>query len=169
MKRTVWTYGLISGAIVSGMMVGSLPFLNTADFRKGDFLGYTGIVVAALLVFFGVRSYRENVAAGRITFGRGLAVGVLIALVSSVCYVAAWEIMYFGVMPGVGDKLAACMVDRVKASGAGPEKVDAMVKQTETFKKLWANPVTNAAVTFIEPFPVGLVAALISAAALKRK
>jgi hypothetical protein len=40
---------------------------------------------------------------------------------------------------------------------------------TETFKKLWANPVTNAAVTFIEPFPVGLVAALISAAALRRK
>ena len=169
MKRTVWTYGLISGAIVSGMMIGSLPFLNTADFRKGDILGYTGIVVAALLVFFGVRSYRENVAAGRITFGRGLAVGVLIALVSSVCYVAAWEIMYFGVMPGVGDKIAACMVDRVKASGASEEQVDAMIQQTETFKKLWANPVTNAAVTFIEPFPIGLVAALISAAALRRK
>jgi hypothetical protein len=169
MKRTVLIFGLLSGAVVAGMMGTSLAFMNAAESRKGDIFGYTGIVLGALLVFFGVRSYRENVAAGRISFGRGLAVGVLVALVSSCCYVATWEILYFGVMPGVGDRLAACMVERVKASGASQEKVDAMVQQTETYKKLWDNPLNNAAVTFIEPFPIGLAAALISAAVLRKK
>jgi hypothetical protein len=41
-----------------------------------------------------VRSYRENVAGGRLSFGRGFAVGILIALISSACYVGAWEIVY---------------------------------------------------------------------------
>jgi hypothetical protein len=45
------------------------------------------IVLSALLVFFGVRSYRENAAGGRLTFGPGFAVGILITLISSACYV----------------------------------------------------------------------------------
>jgi hypothetical protein len=39
----------------------------------------------------------------------------------------------------------------------------------ESFKKLYANPVFNAAVTFLEPFPVGLLVALISAAVLRKR
>jgi len=168
MKKTVWTYGLISGAISAGMMLAALPFMNSANWSKGEIFGWTSIVLAALLVFFGVRSYRENVAAGRLTFGRGLAVGALIALISSSCYVASWEILYFSV-PGMGDKLTTCMIDRVKASGASQEKIDATVQQTQMFKKLWDNPLTNAAVTFIEPLPVGLAFALVSAALLRKK
>ena len=169
MKRTILIFGLISGAIISGTMLASVPFITADNMKRGEVFGYTGIVLGALLVFFGVRSYRENVAAGRMSFGRGLAVGVLIALVSSLCYVATWEILYFGVMPGIGDKVAACMVDRVKASGGSQEQVDAMVAQTDTYKKLWANPLTNVAVTLIEPFPIGFAAALLSAAFLRRK
>jgi hypothetical protein len=168
MKKTVWTYGLLSGAISAVTMLVGLLFMNSGNLGKSEIFGWTSIVLAALLVFFGVRSYRENVSAGRLTFGRGLAVGALIALISSCCYVATWEIIYFSV-PGFGEKLVTCMVDRVKDSGASQEKIDAMVKQTEMFKKLWANPVTNAAVTFIEPLPVGLAFALVSAALLRKK
>jgi hypothetical protein len=36
-------------------------------------------------------------------------------------------------------------------------------------KESYENPLFNAAMTFIEPFPIGLVITLISAAALRRK
>ena len=36
-------------------------------------------------------------------------------------------------------------------------------------KALYDNPVTNAAITFIEPFPVGLVVTLVSAGILRRR
>ena len=38
-----------------------------------------------------------------------------------------------------------------------------------SFKEAYDNPLTNAAYTFIEPFPVGLLVTVISAAALRRK
>jgi len=69
--------------------------MEKIGFDKGMFVGYTAIVVSFLLVFFGIRSYRENVGNGHITFGRGLAVGILIALITSLSYVATWEIIYF--------------------------------------------------------------------------
>jgi hypothetical protein len=75
------------------------------------------------MVFFGVRSYRENAAGGRLTFGRGFAVGILITLISSACHVG-WEIVYFKLMPGFAEKYAVHMVERAKASGASQQKED---------------------------------------------
>jgi len=38
------------------------------------------MVVAFLMVFFGVRSYRDNVAGGSVTFGHAFAVGLAVAI-----------------------------------------------------------------------------------------
>ena len=77
MKRTVWIFGLISGAIVSVMMLAVLPFQHSIGFDRSAIIGYTTMVLAFLLIFFGVRSYRDNVAGGTIGFGRAMAVGTL--------------------------------------------------------------------------------------------
>ena len=37
------------------------------------------------------------------------------------------------------------------------------------FKEMYENPFFNAAITFTEPFPVGLIITLISAAILRKK
>jgi hypothetical protein len=42
-------------------------------------------------------------------------------------------------------------------------------RQMESFKKLYDTPLLNAAVTFLEPFPVGLLVTLISAAVLRKR
>jgi hypothetical protein len=87
MKRTVLTFGLISGVFSSVMMLLTVPFLDRIV-DHGEILGYSLIVLSFLLVFFGVRSYRDNVAGGALTFGRALAVGLLITLISCTFYVA---------------------------------------------------------------------------------
>lgn len=169
MKKTVLTFGLISGAITAIAMLATIPFVDKIGFDKGEILGYTLIVLSALFIFFGVRSYRENVSGGRLTFGRGLAVGILISLISSLCYVATWEIVYYKFMPDFADKYASAMVERAKASGAGPEKVEKATQDANNFKEMYKNPVINVAVTFSEVFPVGLAVTLLSAAILRRK
>lgn len=118
MKKTVLTFGLISGVISAAMMLVTIPFVDKVGWEKGEILGYTTIVLSALMVFFGVRSYRENVGGGRLTFGRGFAVGILITLISCACYVGTWEIVYYKFMPGFAEKYAAHMVERAKASEA---------------------------------------------------
>ena len=169
MRKTVLIFGLISAALYTAMMLATFPLIDTIGIEKTDFIGYTTFVLSALLVFFGIRSFRENVGDGRMTFGRGLAVGLLITLVSSVCYVAAFQIAYFKLMPGLGEKYAACMIDRARASGASQQEIDEKTKQAQTLKRLWDNPLTNAAVAFAEPFPIGLVAAAISATILRKR
>ena len=65
MKKTVWTFGLISGAILSALMAISMPFVDALGNDRAEILGYTTMVLSFLLVYFGVRSYRDNVAGGR--------------------------------------------------------------------------------------------------------
>ena len=169
MKKTVLTFGLISGAIAILTMLATIPFIRSMEHGKADFLGYTSFVLTALLVFFGIRSFRENTGSGRISFGRGLAVGVLITLVSWVCFAAAFQIVYFKVVPDFGDKFSVCMVERVRASGGSQQKIDEAAKRASTFKGLWDNPLTNAALTFATSVPIGLAVSAISAAILRRR
>lgn len=169
MKKTVLTFGLISGAVSTAMMLATFPLIDSIGLEKTDVIGYTSIVLSALLVFFGVRAYRDNAGAGRFTFGRAFAVGLLITLISCVCYVVSFQIAYFKLIPELGDKYAACMVERVRASGANQEKIAEMAKQAQSLKQLYDSPVTNAALSFAESFPIGLVATAISAAILRKR
>ena len=72
MKKTVLIFGLLSGALMSLMMVLVLPFHDQIGFDRGLVVGYTTMVLAFLFIFFGVKSYRDNVGRGTIGFGRGL-------------------------------------------------------------------------------------------------
>lgn len=169
MKKIVLTFGLISGTIVSGMMLVTLPFHDAIGFDRSLILGYTSMVLAFLLVFFGVRSYRDNVAGGTVRFGRAFAVGALIALVSSLCYVAAWEVAYFTFAPDYLTKYQARTLEKARAEGASEEALSKMKVEMDKFEVLYRNPAINAAITLVEPLPVGLVVALVSAGVLSRR
>jgi len=169
MKKTVLTFGLISGVVSSLMMLATLPFIHRIGFDKGAVIGYTSIVLCFLLVFFGIRSYRENVGNGSITFGRAFGVGILITLISCAFYVVTWEIIYFKLMPDFADKFTNYAVEQVRASGASQQVIDAKMQEMKSFIVKYNNPLFNAAITFTEPFPIGLIITLISAAVLRKK
>jgi hypothetical protein len=169
MKKTVLTFGLISGALCSLMMAATVPFEDKIGFDRGELVGYTVIVLSFLLVFFGIRSHRDNAGNGVITFRKAFTVGILITLITCVCYVVTWEVLYFNFLPDFMDKYAAHVIEKVKASGANPASVQAQLQQLKKYKEWYDNPFLNAAITFIEPFPVGLVITLISAAVLRKK
>jgi hypothetical protein len=170
MKRIVLSFGLISGALMALFMFATMPFIDKIGMDKGYFVGYTSMVLAFMLVFFGIRSYRENIGGGAISFGRAFAVGILIAVISSICYVIAWEILYRNFMPDFMDKYAAYMIEKARAAGASAQAIQAQQQQMQQFKQLYdSNPFVNFAMTFIEPFPVGLIITLISALILKKK
>ena len=169
MKKTVLTFGLLSGAVSSILMLATVPFIDRIGFDRGVIVGYTAIVLSFLLVFFGIRSYRENVGGGQITFGRALSVGLLITLISCLFYVVTWEIVYFKFMPDFADKYSTYMVDKLKTSGASQQAIDAKVQEMQGMKAVLDNPFLNGAFTFLEPFPIGLLISLISAGIVRRR
>ncbi len=168
MKKIVWTFGLIAGGIMSLMMIVTLPFEKEFE-GTSLIIGYTTMVLAFLLIFFGIRSYRDTVGGTSIGFGRALGVGVLIALVASACYVATWEVISHKFMPDFAAKYEAATIKRLQESGKSQAEIDAGIAKAKQFTVMYQNPLFNVMMTFIEPMPVGLVIALISAGVLSRK
>lgn len=169
MKRTVWKFGLYAGGVMSVLMLVSLPFEKVIGYDLALVVGYTSMVLAFLFIFFGVRSYRDAIGQGAIGFGRALAVGSLIAVVASVCYTATWEVIYYWIAPDFAARYEALEVNRVKTSGASQQEIDKRVGELKHFSELYKNPAVNIAYTIIEPLPVGLVIALVTAGVLRRR
>jgi len=126
-------------------------------------------VLAFMLIFFGVRSYRDNVAGGTVRFGRAFAVGALIATVASLCYVATWEVIYYTVKPDFLTNYQAHVLDKARADGENPAAIAERKAEMDKFAELYKNPAINAAITFLEPLPVALIIALVTAGVLSRR
>lgn len=169
MRKTVLTFGLIAGAILSVMMLITLPFHDEIGYDRSAIIGYTTMVLAFLLIFFGVRSYRDNVAGGTISFGRAFGVGILIGVVASLCYVATWEISYPRFAPDFVEKYTAYTLDKARADGATEEALAKKRTEMKQFAEAYKNPIINSAYTFVEPMPVALIIALVSAGVLSRR
>ena len=169
MKKTVLTFGLIAGVIVSAMLLIQLTFHDAIGFDRGMVVGYTSMVLAFLLIFFGVRSYRDNVAGGSIRFIRAFAVGSLIGLVASLCYVATWLVVHERMAPDYLSKYQVYTLEKARAEGASEEAIERQRVEMEEFEKLYENPAVKAAITLLEPLPVALVIALVSAGVLSRR
>ena len=168
MKKTVLTFGLISGVILSAMMLITLPFHDAIGFDRAMLVGYTTMVLAFLLIYFGVRSYRDNVAGGSVTFGRAFVVGMLIGLVASACYVATWQMVYYGTDSDYLEKYQAHTLEKARAEGESEAQIAARKAELDRFAVMYRNPLINAAFTILEPLPVALVLSLVSAGVLSR-
>ncbi|HEU4934318.1 MAG TPA: DUF4199 domain-containing protein [Pyrinomonadaceae bacterium] len=170
MKRIVLTFGLISGAILAAMMVATIPFVDQIGFDRSMIIGYTTMVLAFLLVFFGIRSYRETIGKGQISFLRALGVGLLIVTVATLCYVVTWEIIYHNFFPDFGDKYLAYGIEQVRTSGKSPQEIENEIEYMRRMMGLYNSSVLfSAAVTFLEPLPVGLPVSFISALILRKR
>jgi hypothetical protein len=171
MQRIVLTYGLISGAIVSTLLLVLIALAKGDDamLDLGMAFGYTSMVLAFLLVFFGIRRDRDTVGGGTIGFGRAVAVGLLITLVACAVYVVTWQIVYFNFLPDFAERYGAQVVEKMRQSGATAAAIAEKEAEMARFAESYRNPLFNVAITFLEIFPVGLVMTLVSAAILRRR
>ena len=168
MKRVVLTFGLLAGLVLSVMMAANIAFVDRIGFERAEVIGYTTMVLAFLMVFFGIRSYRDNIYGGTITFGRAVGIGLLITLVASACYVVTWEVIYYWFAPDFVDRYGAYMLEQARNEGATEAELARRSADIARFREMFKNPLFNAAMSFIEVLPVGLVITILSAAILRR-
>jgi hypothetical protein len=169
MRRYVLTYGLIAGAILSVLMVIAMGFHDQIGFDRGMIVGYTTMVAAFLMIFFGVKAYRDNERPGGLSFGRAFATGLLISFVATACYVATWQVVYRTMMPDYLEKYSAYTLEKSREAGASEAELAAEAKKMAEFGEMYKNPLVNIAFTFLEPLPVGLVMSLVTAGVLRRR
>ncbi|HEX7918780.1 MAG TPA: DUF4199 domain-containing protein [Gemmatimonadales bacterium] len=169
MRKIVLTFGLISGLILSVLQ--SLPFLvpGSHDFDQGMVYGYAAMVLSLLLIYFGVRTYRDQVGGGKVSFGKAFQVGGLIFVIAGLCYVVMWEILYNTVASGFITEYSAHVIEMARAAGATDAAIAEQQAQMAQFAEMYKNPLIRAGMTFLEPLPVGIVFTTLTAWLLSRQ
>jgi Protein of unknown function (DUF4199) len=173
MRKVTLIFGLLAGAIVSVFMVISMVLWEkTLKINTSELIGYATMVIALSMIFFGIKSYRDNYQKGVIRFWKGFQVGLLIALIASLMYAITWE-TYMLARPASAaafiDYYAECQVIKMKEKGASAAEIDREVKKMDNVKKMYGNPVITFGMALMEILPVGIVITLISAAILRKK
>jgi hypothetical protein len=168
MKNNALKFGIIGGLITGGFtVIGTLTMNSDASFKNAELLGYTGILLAFSMIIIGMIKERQQ-RGGVITYGQTLAVGLKIALIASLIYVAAWMIIT-AMKPEVLEGMFTMMEENLKTQGLSAEDLQDQLDQMATWRGYYANPFAKAAMTFLEIFPIGLGISLIAAIFIQRK
>ncbi len=173
MKKIVLVYGLIAGAILGAMFFITAPFWDNGmlTFDNAMYVGYGTMVVSLSLVFFGVKSYRDNYKKGAITFGQGFKVGILITLIACLLYALSWEVAYHTVSKGFTVEMSKHYAEEIKKNAKNEVELKEKLEKSRKEMELYDNSfIFRFVLTFlVEVFPVGLVITLITALLLKNK
>lgn len=174
MRKIVFTYGLLAGAIVSLFMVIGLILMekDVVTFEGGELLGYATMVIALSMIFLGIKSYRDNHQKGALKFGKGLQIGALITLIGSLIYATVWETYYQSspeVQTSFISKYTERTLEKMKAKGASQAELDQKAREMAGMAEMYKNPLIRFGFTMLEILPVGILITLICAAVLRRK
>jgi Protein of unknown function (DUF4199) len=174
MRKTILTYGLIGGGLsmIFTCLIATLCEREILTFGNAEGVGYASMVIALSMIFFGIKSYRDNYGKGAITFWKGVQIGILITCIGSVGYVIGGE-LYTAINPGfapkVMEKYKEFETNKMKQKGASQEEIDTVVKQMTDMVKMMENPLIRFVIYLVEIFPVGVVITVLSAALLRKR
>lgn len=173
MRKVILTFGLLAGVIVSAFLVITIAiWVKSGKIIDFALVGYATMVIALSMVFFGIKSYRDNYQSGEIRFWKGFQVGLLITLIASLMYTITWE-TYNRISPTSAaafvDYYVKCEVDKLKQKGVSAAEIDQKAKDMDDLKRLYSNPAIRFGLTIMEILPIGVIITLISAAILRKK
>ncbi len=170
MTNIIFLYGTFAGLIVIGIMIAFIVAAggNPEMSDNSLFVGYLTMIVALSMIFFGVKRYRDRDLGGVIKFVPAFLMGLAIAVVAGIIYVAGWEV-YMAATDGTYMK--AYMDHYIageKAKGLAGPALDKLVAEMNAMMTAYnTNMPYRMGLTFLEIFPVGVIVALISAALLR--
>jgi hypothetical protein len=164
MTRIILTYGLISGLVI---ICTSVAVIVAFGDHGSLWLGYLIMLVGLSAILPGVKQHRDQALGGVIKFRTAFMVGLAIAVVASLAYVAIWEIYLAATHYSFMDKYVAAMLRAKQAAGVTGAAYAKAIADGETMRRQYANPLYRLPETFLEIFPVGLLIALVTAALLR--
>ena len=166
MTRIILTYGLISGLVIIAGIIGTI--VASGDEPHGNvWLGYLIMLVALSAILVGVKQHRDQALGGVIRFRTALGVGLGIAAVASLAYIAVWEVYLAVTDYQFMDRYIAQTLEAKRAAGVTGAEYARLAAEMDAMRVSYANPLMRLPMTFAEIFPVGLLVALVSAALLR--
>ncbi len=167
MLKIAVIYGAISGTIIITVMALGIALGGHESATGGQVFGYLVMLVALILIFVGVKRYRDQKLGGVIKFGPALGLGLAITFVASVFHVIGWEISLAATDYAFMETYPASLIAAKEKAGLTGEELQKFIEQVEQSIAQYRNPLFRMPLTLIEIFPVGALVALVSAALLR--
>jgi hypothetical protein len=147
----------------------SIAFKEKMSLTTGMVFGYASMVLAFSMIYVGVKQYRDVHLGGSIRFGKAFLVGLGIALIASLIYTLTWELEYRFLYPDFMDQYMRQDLEHRKAAGANAAELAKATTEGLEMAEMYRNPMYRIPMTFVEIFPVGILASLVIALVLKKR
>jgi len=167
MEKTVnvWKANLVNGLILGLIGVVFTLVLYFLDQTFNKTMAYLFILVEVVIMFFLVKSYRDNYMHGIINYGQALGAGVVIFLYAAIIGSIFTYILFTVVDPGLIDKSIANNEQLYLKRGMTQEQIDAAMKMTAKMMK----PAIMIPVGLVTNMFFGFIMSLIVAAFVRKE
>ena len=164
MNNIILKNGIFGGLVVSAVMCYvTYSMKSNPDIEPNIYLGFGSMLVAFSFIVFGILQQRKA-NNEMISFGSAFKTGLLIAFITSTIYVLVWLVIFYNFFPDFIERYG-----EIVAKNTPAEDLAAKQEELEWMKGVYKSPLGIIGMTYVEIFPLGIVAALISALILKKK
>lgn len=168
MKNTAIRFGIYSS--ISLILLFSIQFFfeDTLGYSTSEIFGYISIVVALLFVFFAIKQFKTKVNNGKLSFKKALSIGLLVSLISSLTFGLINYVYVEVINPEFMAEYYSYQVENYRSSLSEIDFQDKL-KQLESQKEVFTNPVISSLVMASTVLIIGFVISLISGLMLQSK
>lgn len=134
-KVNVWKANLTNGLILALAGIAVSLILYFLDLTLNKTAGYINIPIQLILLYFLLKSYRDNFMHGQITYGQAVGAGVVIFLYASILLAIYTYILWAVIDPELVKKSLAISEDAMVKRGLPQATIDASMAFTAKIMK----------------------------------
>lgn len=168
MKKTVIRFGLLSFVVTSILFLIMLVVGQGLSFNTQAVLGYATIVISLSFVFFGIKHYRDKENNGTISFGKALALGMLITLFVGLGFAVIDFIYTAYINPDFLEQYTTYSLTELEKTFSGEELIAAKEKLKSDMESMGSSSFM-AFIMFVTVTLIGFIISLVSSLFLQHK
>jgi hypothetical protein len=135
-KVSVWKANLNNGIILglAGIVFTLILYFLDLTFNKS--LGYVFLLISVFLLYYFIKTYRDNYLHGVMTYGQSVGAGVVIFLYYSIISAIFTYLLYTVIDTDLTNKLLAFIEEEMLKTGKIPESsIDTVMEMQKKFIK----------------------------------
>lgn len=157
-KVNIWRANLNNGIILALVGVAVSLLMYFFDLMFNQTLGYVTMLIQLVVLFFLVKSYRDNFTHGYISYGQALGAGIIINIYNAI-FMALFTYLLFTVIdPGLTAKKLAFVEEIMLKKGTPQASVDVVMKMQEKLSK----PLISSVINIFSFIFIGTILSLIT-------
>ena len=168
MKNTVFKFGLYALITAMALFALALTAGGGLSYTAQEVIGYLTMFIALSFIFFGIRHYRDKVNGGKVSFGKALLIGMLIAAFAGIG-IGLMDYIYTTVInPDFAQEYLSTSLEAMKET-LPVEEFNKEKAALEAQMEQYGGSGFMAFIMFITVCMIGVIVSVISALILQRK